>query len=244
MSSSCGFLLIGAMALSACKKDSGADVPPYTEQIIFSETFDNRGVWNALPDGLFDPDTSFVSVNNGLLKLTFDPIQYGAAWLGAELEAPNVHPDSIIGRLGIRLKLDQGYFQRLSQYHDTVISGQLSQVGSSVSTSSMRLYFNDIEMTLPSPIYGRTHRDSILDPDAFRIEGLEFEFIADAGQKIFLVDGVEHPIEEVYFNVNGTTTHPLSLEFTLGHNNELDPRVDHLFVDEVEIYTWIGERPQ
>lgn len=236
--------IIVAVVSSACRKDDQAESEgPYTEQIIYSETFDEQGSWNSIPDGIFDPDTSLVGIADGQLQLTFDHSQFGAAWLGAEVDLPNIQEDSILSRLGIRVKLAQGYFQGLTQWHDTVVSGLPSQIGTSASTSRLRLSFNDIEMTLPDPTFGRTHRDSTFDADAFKIEGQEFELIADRGTRIFRVDGVDHALSEVYFNVNGMSNHPLNIEFTLGHNTALDPRIDHLFVDKIEIYTWSGERP-
>ncbi|MCC6937595.1 MAG: hypothetical protein IT226_05180 [Flavobacteriales bacterium] len=241
------FVIIGAllvMALSGCRKNGSDDEGPYTERILFSEPFDHWGSWNALPDGMFDPDTEFVAIEEGLLKLNFDPMGYGAAWLGCELEALSIQEDSILSRLGIRINLVQGHFQNLTQWHDTVIAGQASQIGAAASTSRLRLYYNDIELWLPDPSYGRTHRDSTFDADAFKIEGSEFELIADRGMKFFRVDGVEHPLSEVNFNVNGISNHSLLIEFDLGHNVAQYPREDQLFVEKVEIYTWTGERPR
>ena len=33
----------------------------------------------------------------------------------------------------------------------------------------------------------------------------------------------------------------LDIEFTIGHQPEFSPRLDPLFIDEIEIYTWQGE---
>jgi hypothetical protein len=228
-------LIAVALGLSCAKDDAGEmDFEPFEERIIYSESFDSLGNWNALPDGIFDPDPDLVSVDNGLLKLTFDPALYGAAWLGAELE-PGIQEPAILHHLGIRITLDQGYFQRLTRW--------TGNVGSVRAQSTLRLDFNGVEIYIPNPSYGGTSTDVAFEPDAFKIEGYVFELLVEDGNKVFRVDGVEHPLDEVYFNVHNMVNKPLSMQFTLGHMSELDPRVDHLFVDRIEVFTWTGDRP-
>ncbi len=227
--------LVLVLGLSCGKHDADEVVfDAFEERIIYSESFDSIGNWNALPDGIFDPDTDLVSVGDGLLKLTFDPAVYGAAWLGAELE-PGIQEPTLLSKLGIRITLDQGYFQRLSRW--------TGNVGSVRAQSTLRLDFNGVEIAIPKTSYGSTSTDVPFDPEAFKIEGHVFELLLEDGVRVFMVDGVEHPLDEVYFNVHNMMNKPLSMQFTLGHMEELDPRIDHLFVDRVEVFTWTGDRP-
>ncbi len=170
-----------------------------------------------------------------MLKLTFNPMTYGGGWVGCELEAPSIQEDSILSRLGFRIYLDSGYFQNRTRW--------TGSVGSSVSTSTMRLYYNDVELYMPNGGYGAFSADSAFNPDEYRVEGRFFELIADKGSRIYRVDGIERPLTGVNFNVNGMSNHWLNIDFVLGHANELDPRIDHLFIDKIEIFTWTGERP-
>jgi len=230
-----GFIFI----LLSCTKDKAAikeEFEEFEEITLFKETFDSLGNWNALPDGIFDPDSSFVRVENGLLKLTFDPSQYGAAWLGAELIDLTIQEPENLDKIGIRVTLDQGYFQQLTRYE--------GNSGSIESKSKLRLFYNSMWIIMPNFNFGRTHIDSLFDPDAYKVEGILFEFISDEGENIYRVDGLDHPWEEVYFNKHPTSNYSLYLEFTIGHADFLDPRIDNLFIDELEIFTWKGERPE
>lgn len=222
--------------LGSCRKhDSDEGEGPYTERILFSEPFDHWGAWNTTPDTMFDPNETLVNIEDGMLKLTFNPMTYGGGWVGCELEAPSIQEDSVLSRLGIRIYLDSGYFQQRRRLTGTG--------GSFMNQSTIRLYYNDVMLLMPDYWYDQASGDSVFNPDEYRIEGKVFELISDNGSRIYRVDGVDHPLSEVNFYVNGVSNYPLFIYFMLGHANELDPRIDHLFIDKIEIFTWTGDRP-
>ncbi len=227
-------LCLATTVFDSCRKhDSDDGEGPYTERILYSESFDSWGNWNTTPDTMFDPDETLVGIDDGMLKLTINPMTYGGGWVGCELEAPDIQEDSVLSRLGFRIYLDSGYFQERSRIN---APGFMNQ-------STLRLLYNDVMLRMPHPYYDGVSPDSVFHPDEYRIEGKLFELISDNGTRLYRVDGVDHSLSEVNFYVNGISNYPLNISFVLGHANELDPRIDHLFIDKIEIFTWTGERP-
>jgi hypothetical protein len=239
------FFLLLSIALTTCTKEKGKLPEPYVKRIIYSETFDTNPNWTPLPSGtIFNPDTNVVRVQNGLLKLTYDQTLIGCAWIGAQYRQTQPLENSFLDKVGIRVKLNNGFFQYIETYHDTVDAlGHPCQSGTIPSFSDLRLDFNCLDIWFPNPNNGRFHRDSVIDYNiANKVTGKEFEIIYDKGKKQCFIDGIEQATDIVYFNWQNIANQPLNIEFDLGHLSFLNPRVDELFVDEIEIYTWTGEK--
>ncbi len=239
------YFLLLSIALTTCTKDKVKLPEPYVKRIIYSETFNTNPNWTPLPSGtIFNPDTNVIRVQNGLLKLTYDQTLIGCAWIGSEYRQTQALDNDFLDKVGVKIKLSEGYFQTLIKYHDTVdVLGHPTREGAFYVTSTFRLRFNSLEVEIPSWEDGWFQRDSVIDVNTKnKLSGKEFEVIYDNGKKTFLIDGVEQSFNKIGLYWQNMSNYPLDIEFDLGHMPELFPRVDKLFVDEIEIYTWTGEK--
>jgi len=239
------YFLLLSISLTSCLKDKGKPVEPYVKRIIYSETFDTNPNWTQLPSGtVFNPDTNVVRVQNGLLKLTYDQTLIGCAWIGAKYLQTQPLENSFLDKVDIRVKLNKGYFQDILTYHDTVDAlGHPCQSGTRPSFSNLRLDFNCLDVYFPNTNNGIFQRDSVIDyNNANKVIGKEFEIIYDNGKKKYFIDGIEQANDNIFINWQNIVNQPLNIEFDLGHLAFLNPRADELFVDEIEIYTWTGEK--
>jgi hypothetical protein len=232
-------ILFLSISFATCKKDSVNHTEHYVKQVIYSETFDTDPSWTLLPkEEAYHPDTNCIKVEDGQMKMLFDqPLNScGCAWVGVEHKQENTLVNGFLNKIGIKLILKEGYFQWLSRAFDTI-----DGPGAIISSSTFQLSFNSIDVRFPRTLT-RFHRDSVIDFNTKdKLIGKEFEIIYDNGNKTLKIDGIEQPIENVWLNWQNMWNIPLSIEFNLGHLPELSPRMDKLFVDEIEIYTWTGE---
>lgn len=146
-------------------------------------------------------------------------------------------------KLGIKIKLNKGFFQDIMRYKNvTDANGYVHQTGTTISSSTFRFDIPGLSMQLPNTFNGFIHEDSIFDPNMNKIEGSEFELIYNDGEIIFKIDGITQSSNLV--NIQRVTQSGLNemiLQFNLGHQPELSPRLDELFIKEIEVYSWKGK---
>lgn len=220
----------------SCKKDK--PIEPFSKRTIYYESFDNPSGWGVVP---FGSDTC-VNFEDGLLKLKFDQTfnNCGCAWVAAEYNNQSIYESTFLDKIGIRVKLNKGYFQEIGRYYDTIINGNHSQPGVMLTNSEFIFRFNSFYIELPNYFNGRVHRDSILNLNLNKLEGKEFEIIYNEGESIFKIDNVKYRSDLFYIDYQSYPNNNLRMKFQLGHLPELSPRKDTLYVDEIEIYTWTG----
>ena len=227
------------IVILGCTKN---DTNKFRKKTLLVESFNDSGPWEALPSNYgVSTNSDCVKFEDGLLKLSFDQglQNCGCAWIGARRDLSPYDIFERTDKLGMRIKLEKGFFQQITTYKDTVVNGYAVQHGAIVLESHLRVRFNDFQITVPHWNYGYIHESIGVNPDLYKIEGQEFEVISDRGQIIFLIDGIQAPSE--YVGINQMTTLSSYMEFKLGHQPEFSPRLDELFIDELEIYTWDGD---
>jgi len=172
------FLLLISLALVACKKDEV--IPkPYSKRILYHESFDSNPDWTLLPTvSYFQPDTTCIRVEDGLLKMFFDQTldNCGCAWVGVNYTNSQSTENFFLKKIGIKVKLNAGYFQNITRYHDTVdVFGHPCQEGELVTYSTFTLDFNSLNIIFPNPYNGIFQRDSLLDLNANKLVGTELK---------------------------------------------------------------------
>lgn len=228
--------------------DDHSNPVPYTETVLYSEQFNDFGDWELQPNQFGFTADSCVRVENGLLKLTYQSgvSNCGGTWVGVIIrDSLSFEPD-LLDRVGIRIQLNKGHFNKIVRYRDSIYpNGNPSRYSVSTPlTSWLFLHYNKYSLSLPGVSdFMYVHVDSTIDVNANRINGFNFEFIYTHGEWRFIVDGVERTTEKVGLGANSSISQPLRLELRLGHQPELNPQLDELFIDDIEIYTWCGEKP-
>lgn len=230
-------VLVISLFLISCKHDN--PIESYSKRIIFYENFNNPLGWAVLP---YASDTGCVHFKDSMLKLEFDQTlnNCGCAWIAAEFNNPNIYETSFLNKIGVRIKLNKGYFQEIERFYDTIINGTLSQSGEVILQSKFHLYFNSFWIEFPNYNYGIVHRDSTLNINLNKLIGKEFEIIYDEGNRFLNIDGIDYSADNFFLNYQNHPNHNLYMKFELGHLPEISPRKDTLYVDEIEIYTWTG----
>jgi len=239
--------IIVPIILLACKKEEIENEVPYSRVTIYNETFENDQTWISLPENsVYTPGSECVRIEENMLKLTFDqPIQNcGCAWVGAKKSIPNLQniPND---KLGVRIKLNKGFFQYMVRYHNSIDPlGNPSTPGSVISESYFRFNSPSIQMQIANSFNGWFHEDSTVNDDFNRIEGIEFEMIYNNGEKLVYIDGVK--VDKSLVNISNATIQNMTgidFQFTLGHQPEFSPRLDELYIEELEVFTWQGKYP-
>lgn len=231
----------------SCKKEVVEGEKPYSRVSIYEEKFEDDQSWVPVPeDSYYTPDKECVRVEDNMLKLTFDQEipNCGCAWVGAKKSITNL--ESIPrNRLGIRIKLNRGFFQEMVRYHNSVDPfGNPSTPGHVISESSFHFISPNIQMSFINPFNARFHEDSTVSENFNRIEGVEFVLINNLGETIFIIDGVKvNPKLANISKATITNQEGIDLRFKLGHQPEFSPRLDELFIEELEIFTWKGKYP-
>jgi hypothetical protein len=232
------------LLLSSCSKDQTIETVSLEEKTIYFENFAINNSWSALPsNSVFTPGSNCVRVADGMLKLSFDQtmLNCGCAWVGATSQ-PTVFIDSTLEDIGVRVQLSKGFFQSISVYRDTVDQyGNPVQHGATFSHSRLTLDFNAVNIIFPNPYNGRVNFDAVIHEDFNRLEGSLFEVTYRNGEKQLTIDGISFDPDLVYINYSNRQNHPLDLSFDLGHQPELSPRLDELYIDQIEIFTWAPE---
>jgi hypothetical protein len=239
-----GFLSI---ILFGCGKEQS--VIPYTETVLYREGFNEFGAWELQPNQWGFTADSCVRIDNGILKLTYESgvSSCGGTWVGIIIRDSTSFQPDLMDNVGIRIRLNRGHFNRIVRYRDSVYpNGSPSRYSVSTPlTSWLFLSYNKFDLSLPGVSdHMYVHEDSAIDLSANRIDGSYFEVIHNKGEWSFFVDGVEHSMEKVGLGANSGISQPLRLEVRLGHQPELNPQLDELFIDDIEIYTWCGDMPK
>jgi len=240
------FLSSLSIILFGCSNDEPE--APYAETVLYHEDFNAFGAWELQPNQFGFTADSCVRIDDGLLKLTYESgvNNCGGTWVGIIIRDSTSFQPNLIDRVGIRIRLNRGDFNKIVRYRDSVYPNG-SPWRYSVSTpltSWLLLRYNKYTLSLPGVSdHMYVHEDSAIDLSANRINGSHFEVIHNNGEWSFIVDGVEHSMEKVGLGANSGISQPLRLEFRLGHQPELNPQLDELFIDDIEIYTWCGEKP-
>jgi len=239
------FFFVIASVISCKKATVGAALTEdFSKEVIYTETFDDAESWSLLPTDPGYPATNCVQIDNQLLKLRFDQSlnSCGCGWVGAEKSIANTGNFSS-KKLGVRIKLSKGFFQYIMRYHyATDAYGNVHPSGTLTSNSDFRFDIPGLSMRLPNPFNGHIHEDSVFNANLNKLEGTEFELIYNEGERIFKIDGVRQSSSLV--NIEPVTQAGLEdmvLQFNLGHQPELSPRLDELFIQEIEVYTWKGK---
>lgn len=244
-------LTITAIIVLSCKKEKvevevEAQIP-YSKESIYKESFADDQTWIPLPENSFyTPGSECVRIEDNILKLTFDQIipNCGCAWVGAKKSITNI-PNIPKDKLGLRIKLNRGFFQHMIRYINSVDQfGNPSTPGSVISESYFRFDSPGIQMQIASTFNGRFHEGSTVNDDFNRIGGIEFEMIYNEGEKLLFIDGVK--VDNKLANIsNSTITNQIGIDFqfTLGHQLEFSPRLDELYIEELEVFTWQGKYP-
>lgn len=242
------YLILSAILILSCKKDKVEIDIPYSRVSIYSETFENDQTWISLPENsIYTPGSECVRIEDNMLKLTFDqPLQNcGCAWVGAKKSIPTLKkiPNN---KLGVRIKLNKGFFQYMVRQHNSIDQfGNQNKTGTVISESYFRFNSPSIQMQISNSFNGWFHEDSTVNEDFNRIEGIEFEMIYNEGEKILIIDGIK--VDNKLVNIsNATITNQIGIDFqfTLGHQPEFSPRLDELYIEELEVFTWQGEYPK
>lgn len=236
---------ITAIVLLSCKKDQAEVEIPYSRKLIYKEAFENDQTWISLPENsVYTPGSECVRIEDHILKLTFDqPLpNCGCAWVGSKKSVTNIS-NIPKDKLGIRIKLNKGFFQYMSRYH--YIDQNMNTSGIVVSESDFRFNSPGIQMQIANVFKGMYHENSTVSPDFNKIEGVEFEMIYNEGETLFFIDGVK--ADNKLINIStATITNQVGIDFqfTLGHLPEYSPRLDELYIEELEVFTWQGKYPK
>lgn len=238
-----------AILILSCKKDKKSKTEisekSFVKQILYFDDFSGVHSWEPTPSGQYKPGKTCVRLENNLLKLSFDELlqDCGCTWVGARNNDLSVSTNQILDKIGIKVKLNKGYFQNiLTYFYTTDINGVITgEKGDRISHSNFRFEFNGLNFEIPHPSAGRIHKDSIFNPNIDKLEGVEFEIIYNKGEKIFKIDGISQSLNLIYFNYSPMVNKHLDIEFSIGHQPEFSSSIDELYIDEIEIYTWKGE---
>lgn len=240
-------LLISVGIILSCKKDKVENLIPFKITTIYKESFDDDQSWIRTPeDSSYGVGKECVRIEDQILKLTFDQQipNCGCAWIGAKKSIKNLQniPND---KLGVRLTLEKGFFQQMVRYSNSVDQfGNLTKSGDVISESSFRFTTPSIQMTIANPFNAGFPADSVVSEDFNRINGVVFEMIYNNGEKIFFIDGVK--VDQNLVNISkATITNQVGIDFQflLGHQPEFSPRLDELYIKELEVFTWQGEYP-
>ena len=241
------YLTLSVIILLSCKKDKVVVEIPYSRVSIYQESFADDQTWVKLPENsAYIVGSECVRIQDKILKLSFDQTipNCGCAWVGAKKSITNL-PNIPKDKLGVRIKLNKGFFQYMVRYTNSIDPlGNPSTPGTVISNSYFRFNSPGIQMQIASSFNGRFHEDSTVNEDFNRIEGIEFEMIYNEGERILIIDGVK--VDNKLVNIsNATITNQIGIdfEFTLGHQPEFSPRLDELFIEELEVFTWQGKYP-
>ncbi|MNY00198.1 hypothetical protein D3C86_1326820 [compost metagenome] len=182
-----------------------------------------------------------------MLKLSYDQAvsNCGCEWVGAKKSVTgisNIPKD----KLGLRIKLNKGFFQYMVRQESNAFDqfGNPATKGTAVSQSYFTFKTSQVQMQIANTFKGWFMEGTTVNEDFNRIEGVEFELIYNEGEKILFIDGVRSDVNLVNINGGGGTFFDIAgmeFEFNLGHMPEFSPRLDELFIDELEVFTWSGK---
>lgn len=225
-----------------CTKDKVESIEPYIKHQLYIETFENHGDWIVTPtDPFYQPDTSCVSINDGVLKMIFDqPLENcGCAWVGATLTQSEPLKKYFLQKIGVRIKLKQGYFQYIDRL---LATDEVSKTTELLLFSTFDIRINRFSLQFPNTFNKTINQGEQIDLEYNKITGTEFEVIYDEGKKTFLIDGISQNLNKINFDEHSGANQPLSMKFDLGHLPELSPKLEKLIIDEIEVYTWTGDK--
>ncbi len=242
------YVLITLLAIVAvsCKKEESSVEIPYSQVSLYKESFTDDQTWEFLPENsVYTPGSECVRLENGMLKLTFDQgiSNCGCAWVGAKksvTEISNIPKD----KLGLRIKLNKGFFQYMVRQESNSVDqfGNPATSGTVVSNSYFTFKSSGVQMEIVNSLKGWFMEGTTVSEDFNRIDGHEFELIYNEGEKILFIDGVRSDVNLV--NISGGTILNqvgMDFQFNLGHQPEFSPRLDELFIEELEVFTWNGK---
>lgn len=236
--------------LHACKQTP--QYVPYNEIDLYQQSFDKFGSdWNRFPRTSSAYQDSCVFVEEGVLKMILRPGEHGCGGCSILSDLKLVieensafHPVSL-EKFGMELTLNKGHFQQLEYHYDT-----LNEFGESVrymqylKKSSLFLNFNRFSIVLPSYNFGRYYNDTNFDLNENRIDGLHFELIYDYGEKHMYIDGVEVQPENIQIGAQryGSQNWPLKIQLELERNSRFIDDLEELYIDDLRLYTWDGQK--
>lgn len=232
----CLAMLSVALSVSCNKKE-------FIKKMIFLEEFnDNSKGWYSNPDtNILHSSSECIKIENGQLKMHFERglgiSNCGGGWLEIKLSDSSLNHSAYFGRIGLRIKVNQGYLQRLSLI-DSIVDN--STYGHTLRDSYFHFRCGKHLITFPLG----DMNTSIIDLNKNFYSGSEFVFISNTNwneNKIY-IDGQEIQYTgNTFWFETGNNTFDFEFKFNIGYGQELIPHEIDLFIESIEIFTWEGD---
>jgi hypothetical protein len=225
--------------LSGCRKEKPTILTPYKERIIYTENFNDTNGWIPMPYGsYYEPGTECFRIEEHMLKLRFEQAtpNCGCAWVGAKKQINGLQLP--VGKFGMRVTVNKGFFQDLVRFQQVT---SYQKTGTSVIKSSFRMTTPNFLMTIPDGTSGWINEDSVMNFEASKLTGTNFELIWNKGERLFYLDGVKQSADRVNIQKYFTGDTGLNFDLYLGHETALSPMLMELYIEKIEVFTWDGE---
>ena len=239
-------LILIPFVLFSCKKNEPEGEVPFSKKVLYTESFADDQTWTFLPENsVYTPGVECVRLEDGMLKLTFDDAvpSCGCAWVGAR-KSVNIS-DVPKDKLGLRIKLNKGFFQHMVRRKNDTFDqfGNPSTSGTVISSSYFLFRSAGVQMEIANSFKGWFMEGTTVNENFNKLEGVEFELIYNEGEKLLFINGVKSDADLVNISGGGTILNQVGIDFdfNLGHMPEFSPRLDELFIDDLEVFTWNGK---